>query len=130
MSSIVPVGSTATRGRDRQSGRRRRRAIKEFDRGLETGLERRGQVDNLTTERLERIAVAGVAGRRDDDPITDIERGEERSNERTRRADGEHQPIGIHLDAVPLVVVASDTGTELRRARSGRIPRTSSSSAR
>ena len=89
---------------------------------MEAGLERCGHVDNLTTERLKRIAVAGVARRRDDDPITDIERGEERSNERTRRADGEHQPIGIHLDAVPLVVVASNTGTELRRARSGRIP--------
>ena len=88
-----------------------------------------GQVDNLTTERLKRIAVAGVAGRRDDDPITDIERSEERSNERTGRADGEHQPIGIHLDAVPLVVVASNTGTELRRAAAVDT-RESSSSAR
>ena len=72
------------------------------------GLRRGRQQHRLEPERLQRVAVGGVAGIGERHPVADIERGEEREHEPGGGAGRHHDPLCRRGEAVALPVVGGD----------------------
>ena len=92
------------------------------ERRLEVVLDRRHEGNDFDSDRLERVAVAGVARHGHGNSLADVECGEEREREPTRGASRDHDVVGIDIDAVPVVVVTSELLAQLHDALGARVP--------
>ena len=92
-----------------------------LDRGLEPGLGTTGQLDHVTSEGGENVAVTRVSGAGDGHPVTDVEASQERQQETTRRTGGDDDIIGVDGKPVPSVVGLGDRGAQFGDAQRHRI---------
>ena len=76
--------------------------------GRQVAGSREIDLDDLDAERGEDVAVGGIAGRGDRDPVADVEHGEKGEVERRRGAGRHRDPLRRNGNAVVLVVVRGD----------------------
>ena len=86
-------------------------------RRLEPGIRSAGHLDDLTAQRRQDVAVAGIAGAGDGHSVADVEARKERQQESTARPGGDHDLVGVDDEPVAFLVGACDRGTQLGDAQ-------------
>ncbi len=76
---------------------------------LEPGLRACREPHNFDAQGLKDVTVSRVAGLDDRDPITWIERSEERQTESARRSCRDNDLIHCHIHAIPVAIMACNS---------------------
>ena len=74
-------------------------------------------LDDLTAERRQDVAVARVAGTRDRHPVAHVEACEEHQEESARRAGGDHHLVGVDREPASELIGARDRGAQFGDAK-------------
>ena len=96
-------------------------ALDQVGRQRETGFGADLDRHWLQSERDQDVAIGRIARRRDRDPRTRLETGEEGEDEAARRARGHDHALGRHLDAISILIMAGDAIPQRIRAERLRI---------
>ncbi len=90
-------------------------AFEVVEAGAEPGRRVEGDGDDVDPEDVEVVAVAGIAGFEDGDPLARLEQGQEAEHTTPRRPGRDHDPVGPDLDAIAVPVPVGDRLPEGRQ---------------
>ncbi len=90
--------------------------VQQLGRRLEAVLQVGLQPHRLQAQRAQDVAVGGIAGRRQRDPVAGIEGGEEGHDEAGGGAVGDHHPLGVDAHAVQRPVGLGQAPAQLGQA--------------